>query len=107
MVKKVEDIPYVQAEIERTLEEFKTRPADAEKLEGVKRHHRYAFLMGLDSPANVAEGLARFIALSGGIEVVDRLYTELEKVAPADVLHATRKYFDPKRRTVAVLLGTK
>ncbi len=107
MVKKAEDIPYVRDQIYQTLEEFKTRPVDAAKLDAVKRHNKYAFLMGLDSPERVAEAMARFIALTGGLEVVDQLYTEMDQVTPQDILQATKKYFDAQRRTVAVLKGTQ
>ena len=106
MVKKAEDVAYVRDEIYRTLEEFQTKPVDGGRLEGVKRHNKYAFLMDLDSPGSVAGGLARFVALSGGIEVVDRLYAAIDRVTPQDIAHAAQKYFDPKRRTVVVLKGT-
>ena len=61
--------------------------------------------MSLDSPGEVAGALARFIALTGGIEVIDRLYQEMDQVTPQDVMRATAKYFTPKRRTVVVLKG--
>ena len=41
-------------EIYRTLEEFKTKPVDPQKLDDLKRHERYAFLMDLDTPDKVA-----------------------------------------------------
>jgi zinc protease len=103
MVKKADDIPYVRDEIYRTLEEFKTKPVDAKRLDDARRHNKYAFAMGLNSPENVAEQLARFIALTGGIDVVDRLYAETDRVTPEDVMRATQKVFDAKRRTVATL----
>jgi len=105
MVKKAEDIAYVRDEVFRTLEEFKTKPVDAGRLDAVKRHNKYAFLMDLDSPGSVAGELARFVALFGGIEVVERLYAAIDRVTPADVARAAKKYFDPKRRTVVVLKG--
>ena len=63
--------------------------------------------MGLDTPDHVAGGLARFVALTGGIEVVDQLYIELNKVTPQDVMHAARKYFVPDSRTVVVVKGAQ
>jgi len=105
MVKRAEDVPYVRNEVYRTLETFKTRPVDAARLEAVKRHNRYGFLMRLDSPDNVAGALARFIALTGGIEVVERLYTEMGRVTPRDIISAARTYFTPRRRTLVVLKG--
>ena len=107
MVKKVEDIRAVQEAIDRTIGEFQARPADAGKLEAVKRHHKYGFLMGLDSPDAVAGSVARFVALTGGIDVIDRLYGEMDKVTPQDVVRAARAYLQPQRRTVVVLKGAQ
>jgi zinc protease len=63
--------------------------------------------MGLDTPDHVAGGLARFVALTGGIEVVDQLYAQLNKVTPADIMAAAQKYFVPEQRTVVVLKGAQ
>lgn len=107
MVKKVEDIPYVRDEIYRTLEEFKTKPVDAKKLEDLKRRNKYGFLMGLDTPDHVAGGLARFVAITGGIEIVDQLYAAADLVTPQDIMESARKYFVPEKRTVVVLKGAQ
>lgn len=107
MVRKEEDIPYVRDEIYRTLERFKTEPVDAARLEAVKRHNKYRFLMTLDAPNRVAEALARFLGVAGSVEVVDRLFREMDQVAPQDVQQATKTYFDPSRRTVVVLKGAQ
>ena len=105
MVKKADDIAYVRDEIYRTIERFQTVPVDAAKLDDVKRHNKYAFLMGLDSPERVAEATSRFIALSGGVEMVDRLYGAMDRVTSDDVRRAANKFFRPERRTVVVLKG--
>nr|MCU0982937.1 hypothetical protein [Pirellulaceae bacterium] len=97
----------VRDEIYRTLERFQAGPADAEKLAQLKRRHKYGFLMHLDTPDSVAGALARPIALTGGIECVDRLYEALDRATPDDVMRAARKYFVPARRTVMVLKGTE
>ena len=107
MVKKAEDVDSVRDEIYRTVEKFKTIPVSEKRLGDLKRRNRYGFLMGLDTPDHVAGGLARFVALTGGIEVVDRLYTELNKVTPGDVMHAASRYFTPDSRTVVVLKGAQ
>jgi zinc protease len=107
MVKNAEDINYVRDEIYKTLEEFKTKPVDATRLENLKKRNKYGFLMGLDTPDRVAGGVARFIAITGGIEVIDHLYTTMEKVTPADIMHACQKYYVPEHRSVIVLKGTQ
>jgi zinc protease len=107
MVKKPEDIAYVRDQVYATLEEFKTKPVDARRLNDLKRRQKYSFLMGLDTPDHVAGGVARFVALTGGLEVINRLYGKFETVTPEDVMAAARKYFTPERRTVVVLKGAQ
>jgi zinc protease len=105
MVKKPEDVDYVRDEIYRTLEEFKTKPVDAKRLSDLKRRNKYSFLMALDTPDAVASHLARYIALTGDIAIVDTLYTQMDAVTAEDIMRATKKYFTPERRTVVVLKG--
>jgi len=105
MVKKPEDVDYVRDQVYLTLKDFQNKPVDEKKLHDLKRRSKYALLMELDSPERVAGSLARFVALSGGIEVVDRFCAECDKVTPQDIVEAARKYFEPRRRTVVVLKG--
>ena len=105
MIKNPADIGYVRDEIYRTLEQFKTTPVEAGRLRDLKRRNKYSFLMALDTPAAVAGGMARFVALTGDIAVVDTLYTRMDAVTPEDIMRAAKKYFAPERRTVVVLKG--
>jgi zinc protease len=105
MVKQEADVPAVRAAIERTIREYQTRLVDPQRLEAVKRHLRYAFLMALDSPEKTAAALARFVALTGGIDTVNALYAAYQRVAPEDIRDAAQTYYQPRRCTVAVLRG--
>jgi len=107
MVKKMEDVDYVRDEVYKTLEEFKTKPVDEKKLNDLKRRNKYDFLMGLDTPDHVAGGLARFIAVAGGITAVDQLFKQFDTVTPKEIMDAANKYFTPERRTVVVLKGAQ
>lgn len=107
MVKRVEDIGYVRDEVYRTVKTFQDRPANPGRLDMVRRHNKYAFLMELDSPGGVARALARPVALTGGIEAIERLYSTMDRVTPAQVQHAAQKYFTAERRTVMVLRGSQ
>lgn len=107
MVKKPEDIDYVRDEIYRTLEDFKTKPVDSTRLQDLKRRNKYAFLMALDTPDAVAARLARFIALTGDIAVIDQLYAAMETITPDDIMRAAKKYFTPERRNLVVLKGAQ
>jgi len=105
MVKKEGDVSYVQDEVYRTLEEFKEKPVDAKKLNDLKRRNKYDFLMGLDTPDRVAGGVARFVAITGGAEIIDRIFKQADTVTPEEIMSAAKKYFVPERRTVVVLKG--
>jgi len=105
MVKRPEDVDSVRDDIYRTLEEFKTKPVDRQKLDDLKRRDRYAFVMGLDTPESIAGHLARFAAMTGGIEAVDQLYAATEAVTPEEIMHAAGKYFVPEHRTTVLLKG--
>ena len=79
---------------------------EQEKLDQLKRRDRYAFLMSLDTPEHVADGLGAVCRRSrGGIEMVERYYAALDRVTPDDILEAARKYLVPERRTMVVLKG--
>ena len=73
----------------------------------LKKRYKYGFLMGLDTPDHVAGGLARYIAVTGGIDDIDRFYKQLDSVTPQDIMKAAQKYFTPEQRTVVVLKGAQ
>jgi zinc protease len=105
VVKEVEDLPLVRKEIEGTIERFREQLVDSARLEDVKRHEKYGFLMQFDSPLHTAEAVAPFIAATGSIGAIDRFFRTSELVSPEDIRRAASKYFAPQRRTVIVLKG--
>ena len=105
MVKDKKDVGNIRDEIFATVEKFQKEPVDAAKLQAEKDHQKYAFLMSLDTPGKVAGNLARFVALTGGIEVVDQLYQLMDTITPEDIQAMAQKYLVPKHRTVVVLKG--
>jgi zinc protease len=107
MVKKEEDIATVREEVYRTIGQFQATPVDAGKLADIKRRNKYGFLIGLDTPDNVAGRLARLVAITGGIEVVDQLYRQFDTITPEDIQNSAKKYFIPDARTVVVLKGAQ
>ncbi|MCU7501689.1 MAG: insulinase family protein [Ignavibacteria bacterium] len=105
MVKDPKDVEYVKNEIYKTLSNFQNILVDNKKLNDLKKKERYSFLMHLDTPDNVAGFLPQFITLTGGIDVVDRLYSGLDKVTPEDILQAAKYYFMPEKRNVVLVRG--
>lgn len=107
LAKSESEIENVREEIYKTLEKFKNEPVDEKKLQDIKSNFKYSFLMGLDTPDNVAGNLANFIAVTGGIEVIEALFSQFDAITPADIQQTAKYYFTPERRTVAILKGAK
>jgi zinc protease len=99
------DIDGVHAAIDAAVARFRQQPPDGDELESLKKRVRYQFLMSMDTPDNVAGGLARFAALTGGIEAVDTVFATIAALTPVDVQRTARAYLTDGRRTVAVLKG--
>jgi len=102
-VKKPERVAYVESAIGAALEDLKTTPIAAERLDRVKSHLKYSFAMGLDTAGSVARNLAHYLAVADDSEAVNRLYAVYDRITPDDVRAVARKYFVPAGRTVVRL----
>jgi zinc protease len=102
-VKKPERVAYVESTIGAAIEDLKTTPIAADRLDTVKSHLKYSYAMGLNTAGSVARGLAHYIALTGDPEAVNRVYAIYDRITPEDVRAAARKYFAPDGRTVVTL----
>ncbi len=107
MVKDPKDIPYVKQEVEKTIQQFQTTLVSDKRLDDLKKRRKYSFLMHLDTPDHVAGGVAHFVALTGGIGAIDRLYTMMASVTPQDIMAAAKEFFVPAHRTVVVVKGAQ
>jgi zinc protease len=104
-IKDPSKVDYVLAEIGKTIENYRENPPDAGRLADMKSNLKYGFLMNLDTPDSVASRLARIIAVTGGMEAVEEMYTTIDGISPDDVLAAANRYMLENRRTVALLRG--
>jgi zinc protease len=104
-VKDPAKIDYVLGEIDKVVEAFRENPPEAARLADMKSNLKYGFLMSLDTPDRVASRLARLIAITGGVEAVDRMYATIDGITPADLQAAANKYLLENRRTIALLRG--
>jgi zinc protease len=107
MVSEEKDIPAVKAAIDQAVARLQSAPPDGKQLDDLKRRARYQFLMDMDTPDNVAGGLAPFVAMTGGIEAVDQYFATLDGLSPQDVQDAARRLLTPQVRTVAILQGVQ
>jgi zinc protease len=107
MVAGEQNIAPVREALDQAVARIQEHPPVLKDLDDLKRRSRYGFLMGMDTPDHVAGGLARHIALSGGIESVDALFAAMAQVTPEDIQAVARKYLTRDRRTVAILKGVQ
>jgi zinc protease len=104
-VKDGKDVPDVQSSILATIEEMKNNPVDAKRLAELKSNFKYGFLMRLDSSKNVASQLPRYIAFMRNMSEIDSLFQTIDKIQPADVQNAAKKYLTENQSTVITLTG--
>ena len=76
---------------------------DAERVEAVKSHVRYAFLTELETPDHVADTAAHFIAVGGRLDAMDDYLAALSAVTSEDVARVARTYMGEGRRFVVTL----
>jgi len=102
-VKDPERVEDVLAAIDATIASFQAALPDGPRLTALKSRLKYEFLMGLETPESVARQLARYIAISGGLEDVETLYRTYDAITANDIRRAAQLYLKPERRTIAVL----
>ncbi len=107
MVKDENDISYVQGEIDHTVEKFKSQAVSETELANTQKRLRYGFLMNLDTPDHVAGSLARYIAMSGNLESVNELFSNIQALTPDDIRAAANQFLQNSHRTVITLKGEK
>jgi zinc protease len=76
---------------------------DAERVEAVKSHQRYEMLVDLQTPADVADLMAHFIAVGGRVEMLDSYLAALAAVTPEDVARVARSYLTESHRFIVTL----
>lgn len=105
MVNDPKDVPSIVAEFDKTITHFQQHHVSLQKLQDLKNHAIYSFLMNMDTPEKVAGRLARFIALTGDMQAVNDYYATVQKVTPEDIFNIANKHFTAARRTQVVLKG--
>ncbi|MBM3975540.1 MAG: insulinase family protein [Planctomycetes bacterium] len=103
IVKNLDDARAVEEEIWGAVEELRTTPVAAEKLDAARSRARFGFLSNLSTPSDVSERMARLLALTGQFGAVERQFATLARVTPADVQAAAKAFLTEPRSTVALL----
>ena len=97
------DFSYVRKEMERVLEEAKSKPLDAKILQETKENFRNSIVMRIDNPTAIAQSLSFFTWVSGNPELINNYYEMYEKVTAEDVMNMAKKYFLKEHLTVATI----
>ncbi|MFQ5719427.1 MAG: M16 family metallopeptidase [Acidobacteriota bacterium] len=103
MVKNPSDVSAVESEIWATIRDLQRHPVSQQRLDDVRSNLKFGFLSSLSTPGAVASNLARFVALTGDMTVVEDLWSTYGKVTPADIQKAANLYLTRPHSTVAVL----
>ncbi|MEJ8758291.1 pitrilysin family protein [Pontibacter sp. H259] len=97
------DLQYVKDEMMRVLNDAKTKPIDAKKIEETKTRIKYSFAMSMDSPDAIANSLAQYIWLSGNPESINNMYAVFDTITAKDLMDAAKKYISPATLTVGTI----
>ncbi|MFT4923961.1 MAG: zinc protease [Phenylobacterium sp.] len=102
-VDNVEDIPFVRAEIAKTLASARSELPEPQKLEKLKSNLKYAFVNELDSSAAIAGTLARYVHFERDPELINQLYRTMDSIKVKDIKKAANRYFiDTNSTTVSM-----
>jgi len=107
IIKKDEDLPYVENEIFKELERLKNEPVSEEILSDVKSNLKYSLANELGTTDGVAGALAFYISLATDPETLNKLFDLYEKVTAADIQEMEKKYFQKTNSTVVTFTGGK
>lgn len=103
VLKKAEDMQAVKDEIMNVLEQAKTTPVDEKKLADVKSLIKYSFAMNMDSPDQIANGVAQYVWLTGDPESINRYYSLFDKVTADDLMRVANTYFVQTALTIGTI----
>jgi zinc protease len=107
VVKKEDDLPYVEEQIFQELEKLKNEPVSAEALAEIKSNMKYSLADDLGTTDGVAGTLIVYLSLAGDPGTLNKLFRLYERVTPQDIMTVAKKYFVKTNSTVATLSGGK
>jgi zinc protease len=100
---KKRDFDGVLARIDEAIDTVAGGGTDPERLEAVKSHYRYSFVLGLETPRSVANQLSFYATLDGDPATADRFLTTVGEVTAEDVARVAREYLVAEKRTIVTL----
>jgi zinc protease len=100
------DAVQVEHALDSLLERIRSEPVSDRELQKAKNQVEAGFVFGQDSISGQARRIGYYEATARW-QLLNSYLDGIRKVAPADILNAAKKYLDPDRRTVGILIPTK
>jgi zinc protease len=105
-VKKLADLAYIQEQVLATIKTFREKPADAAKLDVVRKRLRYQLAIRMDNSETIAQIIASSVALRRSPDTMNKLFEQYSALTPEDVRQAAGRYLVDKGRTIVTLTGS-
>lgn len=87
----------------RTVKDIVAGRIDRARFDAVKSNLRYALLMGLETPNDLAINLGYFAGSLGEVDALDRHFQNISRVEPQHLISVVKKHFTAKNRTIVTL----
>ncbi len=100
------DSTEMERAIDNLLEQIRSEPVTARELQKAKNQVESSFIFSQDSIFGQAMRIGRY-EIASRWQLKDRYLAEIRGLTAADLLRVAKKYLDPDRRTVGVLIPTK
>jgi zinc protease len=105
-VKRDADVPAVEEAVLAATKELASGKVDQKRLAAVRSNLKYGAILQLDTAEKVALTLATTTAPTGDVQYLNKLYAEIDRLAPADLVSFAKSYLTDENRTI-VRLATK
>lgn len=89
-----------------TIKHMVGKPPDAARVEAIKSHLKYALLMNLNAPNQVATQLAISAGAFGVPDALPRLYARIGQVQPGELQDFAKHHFLASNRSIVILRPT-
>jgi len=96
----------VERALDGLLERIRSEPVSDREIQKAKNQVEAGFVFGQDSISGQARRIGYYEATARW-QLLNSYLDGIRKVTPADILNAAKKYLDPDRRTVGILIPTK
>jgi len=91
-----QDRPFVEKAIMNELTRLRTAPVSSRFLAEAVSNKKTSLAVSIASTGGMARVLAHYLAMTGDPGTIDRLFALFERITPADVRNAVRKYLGPE-----------